>query len=111
MSTEFKFFDKEAEKFVDQAFARLEDAGQFLADAMRRNIGTQGPPRSTPGDYPHQDSGTLLNSIAVKSDKKTLSVVIEVNAPYAKDVDAKRPFIERTYNENFAAIQDIALGK
>jgi len=43
----------------------LTDAAVVIAQAMKRNIGIQGPPRSTPGEFPHKDTQSMWNAISV----------------------------------------------
>lgn len=44
---------------------RIANAAALLQSKMREVIGTQGPPRSSPGDSPHRDTGALQASIEV----------------------------------------------
>lgn len=66
-----------------QLASNLEDAASYYADRLRDRIGTQGPPRSTPGNPPHKDTGDLYNSIEYQVDAANLTAQISSDMPYA----------------------------
>lgn len=94
----------------EQMKRRLERAARAVAARIRKNIGTQGPPHSVPGEYPHRVSGELQSSIRVETDSRSLTVRIVADAPHAEMVEAKRPYLRRTLREMRSELRSIILG-
>jgi hypothetical protein len=55
-------FTRAAEPIVKRAQRNLVDSARHLAQEVRNNLQTPFPPRSTPGNYPHMETTTLLSS-------------------------------------------------
>src|SRR5688572_11227556 len=67
-----------------------------FAGEIRGKIGTQGPPRSKPGNRPHKDSGDLQAStqaVDVTQDGGVIRGGTEATTNYAEYVDNSRPFL------------------
>lgn len=90
--------------------SRLQRAGMAVVRRVRRNIGTQGPPHSIEGEYPHRLSGELSRSVRLETDKRSLEVRVVASAPYADMVERKRPFLRRTLFEMRSELRAIILG-
>lgn len=86
-------------------------AANALAEKIKDNIGTQGPPASTPGEFPHRESGDLQRGIKVihNRSKKTFRVIS--TAEHSEAVEETRPFIKRTFNESRSELRSIVLGR
>lgn len=70
-----------------------------LAATVQANIDTQGPPHSTPGEYPHRISGELQASIDSTIDRRELAGYVSATAPHSPYVEDMRPFLRRTMHE------------
>jgi hypothetical protein len=81
----------------------LTDAIIFLNEQIKDKISIQGPPRSTPGNPPHMDTGALLDSIrhedATEADL-TATSFIDVKYGILLEQEMNRPFIINTFMEN-----------
>lgn len=56
--------------------ANLHRADEAILDKARSLIGTQGPPRSDPGDPPHVDSSRLIDSLYDEVDAAGLESLV-----------------------------------
>ena len=90
--------------------SRLLNAGHFAVRQIKQNIGTQGPPRSKPGEYPHRDTGELQKSVHMQFRRRELSVWIIASAPYAGTVETRRSYLRRTLMEIRPQLQTMLLG-
>lgn len=77
---------------------RVQQTARMLANKVIDNISTEGPPASSPGDYPHKASGSLVSSVDVIYTSSTSASVV-VSAEHAKFVEKARPFFLRTQKE------------
>jgi hypothetical protein len=81
-----------------QLAGNLDDAAKYYAERLRARISIQGPPRSTPGNSPHKDSGDLHDSIEAQPvDVANLTVRVSSDMFYAADLElgvhvAARPY-------------------
>jgi len=94
-------------KMRGRAIASLEDAGFFLANKIRENISDQGPPHSSPGEYPKSITGELRDSAFVSVDEINMRVTVEMKADHAIHVENIRPFVSRTFEENADEVEKI----
>lgn len=89
------------------ATARVEAATAHLQASARENIGVQGPPRSTAGNFPHRDKGRLQASVQATQGETETQVFGDVGSslPYAgylehgTDRMEPRPWLARTLQE------------
>jgi hypothetical protein len=61
----------------------LEDGISYFEERLKARIGVQGPPRSTPGEAPHKDTGDLHASIEHQTDAANLVARCSSDMPYA----------------------------
>ena len=91
-------------KIVDLAAAKAERVAEKLAAMIRRNLSTPGPEPSSPGEFPHKQSGDLRAGIRViQRNQYRFDVVSE--ADHAGYVESIRPYMERTLNEGRTALE------
>lgn len=90
---------------------RVVEAAEHLQAKIVENISQPGPPASSPGEYPHRESGELAESVVVLSDGRDLTLKVTCDAPHAKHVERIRPFLKRTAKEEKATLRAIILGK
>lgn len=101
-------FDRQLQQLLD---AKLHEIGQHLVEAIQTEIGTQGPPRSTPGNPPHIDTRALRDGISYTVDSDGVSVTSD--QPYALDLEygtaamGARPFVRPVLAKSAADIQKI----
>jgi hypothetical protein len=88
---------------------RLHNAGEALAYKIRDNLSVSGPPSSLPGEFPHKDTGELMESIEVRLGRKEFSIRVVAGTPYSKYVEESRPFMRRTLREMKSTIRSILL--
>ena len=87
----------------------LHIAGAAMALDVQRRISTFGPPRSSPGEPPHVDTGNLLKHIWWDVDEKNLVVYVIADTKYAYYLEygtskmAPRPFMRNKAPEYAAA--------
>jgi hypothetical protein len=93
----------------DAAHAGLIAAGNDLLHRIQQNLDVPGPPGSAPGQFPHRRSGELQASgkIVINRSRKTVTVVF--TADHAEIMEAKRPYIRRTYRESKSALRQTVL--
>lgn len=84
----------------------LSDIAEFIAQEVQQNISTAGPPASRPGEYPHVDQGDLIASVHARKGSG-LSYDIVADAPHARIVEEKRPFLVRSLDELRGEIRSI----
>ena len=95
---------------------RLEKAAIYLENQIKVALSTKGPPRSTPGEFPHIDSGKLRQSITHITDKEALVAQVGSNLIYFRyleggtSVMAPRPVLEQVLQANQGAIAAILKG-
>lgn len=89
----------------------IREGGDFLAHQTRANIDTQGPPASTPGDFPHRESGDLQDGIKVVERRAQRQVSVISTAAHSAFVEAARPFLRRTYLENKGRLRHVVLAR
>jgi hypothetical protein len=92
---------------------KLDKVGEAVVARVKENISTAGPAPSSPGEYPHRQTGDLQASITHSIDMSTMSVGIKAEAEHAKYVEAARPFLRRTLGEmmDVGAVVEILEGK
>lgn len=91
-------------KIVAKAGKRAARVANRLAGMIRRNISTAGPDPSSPGEYPHKQTGELKQGIRViQRNQYRWDVVSE--APHAAAVERTRPYMQRTLDEGLTALQ------
>jgi hypothetical protein len=92
--------------------------GELVADKMRESISVSGPPRSSPGEPPHVDSGVLLASIQVVGPAVQGDVIVAAvgsDVPYSVYLEygtsrmAARPFMSRSIYDNQTEIGERVL--
>lgn len=108
MKFTYRWYGDECMASVDRQMRhRARQAAEFIAGRIRSNIGRAGGPHnhSRPGEYPRRVSGTLQNSISARETRNGATIV--VSAPYAKYVDANRPFMVRSFMENLETVRSI----
>jgi hypothetical protein len=67
-----------------QLAGNLDDAAKYYAGQLKDRLSVQGPPRSTPGNPPHKDSGDLHDSIEAQPvDVANLTARVSSDMPYA----------------------------
>jgi hypothetical protein len=106
----FKMNARAEQVFIDKAFRNLTNAAEYFASRLRQNISHPGPPASMPGEFPHQATGELHDSIRVEGNRSDLSLSIIIDADHALAVEKKRPFISRTLLEEIPTMRRIATG-
>lgn len=102
--------DKVMAKVLDLAAKRANRVAQKLANAIRQNISTPGPDPSEPGQFPHRQSGELIDGIKVIQRNQYRFDVVST-ADHAGIVEETRPYFERTINEQFEMLRRTAEGK
>lgn len=111
-------------EFFDGVRAQVTEgvgnSANVLADKMREEIGTAGPPRSSPGEPPHVDSGALLASIqvvgpVVSGDLAAASAGTDIDygvmLEFGTSRMAARPWMARALYDNKTEIGQAATGK
>jgi hypothetical protein len=85
-----------------------------VKERARQLISVQGPPRSSPGNPPHVDTGALLASIESSVDNATMTGRVGTNLPYGLYLElgtkrglAPRPWLRRALAEMTAEIHGI----
>lgn len=79
-----KWFDQKVTAAIrKEVGANLAPALTHAIDEMHDRIGTQGPPRSSPGEAPHMDSGQLFDSLYIEVDASGLQARIGSTIPWA----------------------------
>jgi hypothetical protein len=96
------------DQLVDGYFEQLHDAADYMAQKVRANLSVPGPEASAPGQYPHLQSGELRASIAVYVDRGSLTCEVVAEAEHAPYVEAARPFLQRTLDEEGDEVLRIA---
>lgn len=105
-----------ARQVRDEMKARLALAAEELRAQVVENISTDAPPHSLPGEFPHQISGELADSIRVETDKRSLTVRVVADADYALALElgtanmSPRPFMRRTMLQMRSRLRAIILG-
>ena len=102
------------EIFTDHVLARLGEETENLLDVIggelswliQHNIGIQGPPRSTPDEFPRMDTRELHNEVTWWIDGE--SVFVTSLAPHTPFVENIRPFLVRTLEEEFGTLQRVS---
>lgn len=87
---------------------RLDQSGRELVTEIERNISSPGPAPSSPGEFPHRQTGGLAGAIgyeidadklvlrvAVAGDKERQALALEFGTENA----APRPFLKRSFFE------------
>lgn len=91
----------------------VKAAALHLKAKLQENLGTQGPPRSLPGNFPHMDTGELHDTTTAVADLKRLSWRVVMRAQHAIHLEfgtvnmAPRPFARRTMDEEKATLSKI----
>lgn len=98
-----------ARGMLEAATDGVNAGGEMLAQKIRDNISTQGPPASTPGAFPHMASGDLQQSVRAIVDRRRRRCHVVATAPHAAAVENARPFIRRTYLESKSAMRETVL--
>jgi hypothetical protein len=83
-------------------FRKLDKLGAAVAAKVRENIDETGP-HEGPGEFPHKYSGGLQASVGHRVNMGNDSVEVFATAPYADEVEARRPFLRRTFAEMVAS--------
>lgn len=89
-----------------------------IPERMRRYLALsiKGPPRSTPEEFPHIDSGKLRQSITHITDKAALVAQVGSNLLYFRYLEggtkymAPRPVLEQVLEANQGALKSILRG-
>lgn len=89
----------------------IRDGADFLAYQTRANLDTQGPPASTPGEFPHRDQGDLQAGIKVVEKRSQKQVSVLSTAAHSAFVEASRPFLRKTYLENKQRLRHVVLSR
>ena len=95
---------------------RLEKALIFLQNQAKIALSIKGPPRSSPGEFPHIDSGKLRQSITHITDKEALIGWLGTNLIYARYLAggtknmAPRALFEQVVEANQGALNKILKG-
>jgi len=87
-------------KVKDRAADQLDAAARFLRDKVQDNISLEGPPHSTPGEFPRYISGELQASLQYDVDRDAMTARVFATAPHAAIVEEMRPYLSRTLEEN-----------
>ena len=96
---------------------RLAAAAILLKNEIKQDLSAPSPPRSTPGESPHKDTGRLRASISHEFDTAEHTARVGTNLVYGKwlEVGTKnmeaRPFLRKAFNEHFQQIKKILRGK
>lgn len=83
----------------------LRETAEMVETQLILNIGTPGPPHSTPGQYPRTITGELQESAGSEVDESRLTATVYADAPHAPYVEDMRPFLSRTLREMKPAIR------
>lgn len=89
----------------------IRAGAEFLADETRHNIGIQGPPASAPGEFPHRRSGDLQAGIQVAENRSQKSCSVISTADHSQAVEARRPFLRKSYLENKQKLRHVVLNR
>jgi hypothetical protein len=89
MSVRVVSFDAAVKAAIQSQLAgNLDDAAKYYAERLKAKISIQGPPRSTPGNPPHMDTGDLHDSIEAQPvDVASLTARIGSDMPYASTLE------------------------
>lgn len=101
MGVEFKITRKQRfntaqlrEKLRQHVASLIEESALHLQSAIKANLSKSGPPRSSPGGFPHKEFGDLINSIKVdvkkrppKRHKKGPSARVFTTDPQARHIE------------------------
>lgn len=76
-----------------QLASNLGDALELYRAEIEAEIGVQGPPRSSPGEAPHRDTGALQESFFTDLDGDTLEGLVGSDSDYAAplEISMRRP--------------------
>lgn len=69
----------------------LDEAGRLLVQEIQGAIAIQGPPRSTPGEAPHIDTGDLIASYRHETDRSGLGSRVGSDVPYSVNLELGTP--------------------
>jgi hypothetical protein len=83
--------DKATSRFMAKLADNLDDAGRELAQRVRDKISIEGPPRSSPGNPPHVDTGELVASYGHDTDPTSLTTVVGSDVPYSAYLESGTP--------------------
>lgn len=109
-SVKVRFYRGRAESAVRRVMNRRLAAAEYvLADRVRRNISRPSPPASAPGDFPHRDTGLLLQSVYSLHYRDSMTVRVANDAPYAADVERSRPYLHRSLQQASSRLRSILL--
>lgn len=95
---------------------RLEKAAIYLENQIKVALSAKGPPRSSPGEPPHIDSGKLRQSITHTIDKEALVAQVGSSLLYFRYLEggtnfmAARPVLEQVLEANQGALKQILKG-
>lgn len=98
---------------------RIATAAAQLQDAAKQNIGIQGPPRSTAGNFPHRDTGNLQENVVAIHGETASQVFASVgtSVPYGPHLEfgtekmAARPWLKRTTEEQRTSVVETLTAK
>lgn len=65
----------------------LGDAAVRLRAEIQYEVGTQGPPRSRPGEAPHRETGDLQSSFFDELDAGELTAMVGSDSEYVLDLE------------------------
>jgi hypothetical protein len=78
-------------QFKHALFTRLAsglgNASVRLRAEIQADIGTQGPPRSSPGEAPHRETGALQDSFFDELDADNLIARVGSDSPYVRALE------------------------
>jgi hypothetical protein len=94
--------------------ANVGVAGTMLQGAMKANIETQGPPRSSPGESPHKDSGDLYASVEANGPVEQGDVIYsavgsQLYYGIILELQMNRPWMVKALRENQDALAQTVL--
>lgn len=98
----------------DKIKANLALAGAKAVLAVVNKISTVGPPRSSPGEPPHVDTGELISGIFYNV-SDDLQLTVGFTADYGWDLEygtskmAARPFLRNTLDEMMPEILETSM--
>lgn len=75
--------DKASRKVFAKLAANLDEAGEELETLVKADIGIAGPPRSSPGNPPHIDTGALIESYDHVTDRSALVTTVGSTVDHA----------------------------
>jgi Bacteriophage HK97-gp10, putative tail-component len=110
MKTKLTWFgDQVQAKLTDNMTKRVGKVAKKLANAIKANISVDGPEPSSPGEYPHRQTGELYEGIKVVQRNQYRFDVVST-AEHAGIVEETRPYFERTLQEEFGMLRRTAEG-